>query len=114
MTHLLRDLIAAGGLRIGRRYRDKHGGYDTATRWHLRFWGCGGIKCELRRPSAIEPLDCHRQTDGHLSCPPGISVIRAQFAMRVPEARTSTAANDAVDPLYQCGERGSKTPVKAG
>ena len=82
--------------------------------WHLRFWGCGGIKCELRRPSAIEPLDCHRQTDGHLSGLPGISVVRAQFAMRVSEARTSAAENDAVDPLYQCGERGSKTPVKAG
>ena len=114
MTHLLRDLIAAGGLRIGRRYQINMAAMIPPHAWHLRFWGCGGIKCELRRPSAIEPLNCHRQTDGHLSCPPGISVIRAQFAMRVSEARTSAAENDAVDPLYQCGERGSKTPVKAG
>src|SRR6476659_6392481 len=52
MTHLLRDLIAAGGLRIGRRYQINMAAMIPPHAWHLRFWGCGGIKCELRRPSA--------------------------------------------------------------
>src|SRR6478609_5382972 len=99
MTHLLRDLIAAGGLRIGRRYRDKHGGYDTATRLASSFLGMR--RHQVRTPTSLGNRAPRLPQADRRS--PQLSSRDFSYSGTVcdgvPEARTSAAANDAVDPL---------------